>query len=677
MRKLVFVVYIFWNIGCLWINIHAQNDTIIYYLEDDLPDIIISGQRTYTDGLIRLDRKHYLTLPASFDDPARLFQSYPSISTSNDQANSIIYRGLPSMFNTWSINGAEITNPNHLGNAGTRLDIGTLSSGGVNMISGQVLHATRFSLFPTRNFHTGLGANINMEIKSEEEDYTFAQLSLIGLEAGFNHNFKTSNSYVKGNARYSTTGLLADMGVSFDGEEIRFKDFMIGVGNSGKNYETNIVWAHGNSSNRKERLQDREKIESWKDQQRINFEARQDLFVFDSKYVMKNGIQWNLSLSLSYSKNDRESFGINEKTESYFDQEKASLHVTVEKSGLGIQHTRLFIKETLSSILNRFSSFFNYSFHFRNDNRYVNNWYGAFYDKRFDKLRVSLSGQFARPEIEDFIYNTNAKLTYFIPDTDLKIIGNYSRRNQFMGRLSAPYIDLEQDSIVQSNQVIAKQNTYELGFKWDKEHNLSMTLFYHDISDLPYSNENSYFLSEPIFLAPVGSWNYDGQRRSYGIELSSESNFSKDLFLHWNVSLFSSEIKRGKEGNWRSSFYDIGHNTNINISKVYRYSNERSLRLSASLKYSGGFNAPIIDPENSDSFFTTISTYEESNRLSDYIRADFRLVYQKKKSVLSLDIQNVLNRANEAYLFFDPLLNDVETQAHLGLIPVLSYRRYL
>jgi hypothetical protein len=246
-----------------------------------------------------------------------------------------------------------------------------------------------------------------------------------------------------------------------------------------------------------------------------------------------------------------------------------------------------------------------------------------------------------------------------------------------MGRFSAPFIDLEQDSIVQSRQVIAKQNTYELGFKWDKEHNLSMTLFYHDISDLPYSNENSYFMSEPIFLAPVGSWNYDGQRRSYGIELSSESNFSKDLFLHWNVSLFSSEIKRGSDSNWQSSFYDIGHNTNINISRIYRYSNERSLRLSASLKYSGGFNSPIIDTETSTRFLTFTQANTTSDRLSDYMRADFRLVYQKKKSVLSLDIQNVLNRANEAYLFFDPLLNDVETQAHLGLIPVLSYRRYL
>jgi hypothetical protein len=351
MRKLVFVVYLFWNIGCLWINIHAQNDTIIYYLEDDLPNIVISGSRTYADDLIRLDRKHYLTLPASFDDPARLFQSYPSISTSNDQANSIIYRGLPSMFNTWSINGVEITNPNHLGNAGTRLDIGTLSSGGVNMISGQVLRATKFSLFPTRNFHTGLGANINMEIKSEEEDYTFAQLSLIGLEAGFHQTLGTSNWYLKGNARYSTTGLLADMGVSFDGEEIRFKDYLINLGKTGQNYEFNIIWAHGNSGNMKESVEDIEKIKNWKDIQEINFEANQKLFVFDSKYVMKNGIKWNFSLTVSLNENDRESSRtFDHRNEGFLDQEKASLHVTVEKSGLGIQHTRSFVRERFSSL---------------------------------------------------------------------------------------------------------------------------------------------------------------------------------------------------------------------------------------------------------------------------------------------------------------------------------------
>lgn len=682
MRKLVFVIYLFLNIGFSCVKLFGQNDTLIYYLEDNLPNIVISGSRTYADDVIRLDRKHYLTLPASFDDPARLFQSYPSISTSNDQANSIIYRGLPSMFNTWAINGVEITNPNHLGNAGTRLDIGTLSSGGVNMISGQVLRATRFSLFPTRNFHTGLGANINMEIKSEEEDYTFAQLSLIGLEAGFHQTLGTSNWYLKGNARYSTTGLLADMGVSFDGEEIRFKDYLINLGNTGSNYEFNIVWVHGNSSNMKVPL---ENTESFKDLSEISFDANQKLFVFDSKFILKSGVKWNFSFSLTFNENDRLSFTRGFPAElGGFNNEKGNLNLSVEKNGLGLQLSKFFVNERFY-LRSGFRNFGKLVPEYRSINNYTNLWYGPFYDKRIGNLRITVSGQMALAEtfdpnnnpIEKFIYNANARLNYNFENSDLNIMGNFARRNQYIGNYSAPYIDANQDSLVWSNQVIASQLTYELGLRLDKALNLSMTIFYHDISNLTYAPNNWYFVSEPVFIQRTDSWNYDGQRRSYGVELSSESNFSKDMFLHWNVSLFSSEIKRGNEGDWQSSFYDIGHNTNINISKVYRYSNERSLRLSASLKYSGGFNAPIIDPENSDSFFTTISTYEESNRLSDYMRVDFRLVYQKKKSVLSLDIQNVLNRANEAYLFFDPLLNDVETQAHLGLIPVLSYRRYL
>ena len=68
-----------------------------------------------------------------------------------------------------------------------------------------------------------------------------------------------------------------------------------------------------------------------------------------------------------------------------------------------------------------------------------------------------------------------------------------------------------------------------------------------------------------------------------------------------------------------------------------------------------------------------------AERLNDYMRLDLRLNYivgrGQGKQVLSLDIQNVMSRENDAYYYYDPLVGDVVLKKQLGIIPILSYRR--
>jgi len=63
--------------------------------------------------------------------------------------------------------------------------------------------------------------------------------------------------------------------------------------------------------------------------------------------------------------------------------------------------------------------------------------------------------------------------------------------------------------------------------------------------------------------------------------------------------------------------------------------------------------------------------------LNNYHRIDLRISFIKKgkwKNVFSLDIQNVMNRQNDAYYYFDPLKDEIVLQKQLGLIPILSWR---
>ncbi|MFZ5999686.1 MAG: hypothetical protein ACOYW3_04190, partial [Bacteroidota bacterium] len=67
-----------------------------------------------------------------------------------------------------------------------------------------------------------------------------------------------------------------------------------------------------------------------------------------------------------------------------------------------------------------------------------------------------------------------------------------------------------------------------------------------------------------------------------------------------------------------------------------------------------------------------------SVQLPTYWRPDLRVSWRKNKPgytrTLSIDIQNVANRENVAYNYFDTFKQDVQVKRQLGLIPVVIYR---
>ena len=83
-------------------------------------------------------------LAATFDDPSRVMYRQAGISLDNDQNNSIVYRGLPSEYVRWSVDGAEIVNPNHLSNAGRLSDQSSPAAGGVLAIPFDVIKSFSF-----------------------------------------------------------------------------------------------------------------------------------------------------------------------------------------------------------------------------------------------------------------------------------------------------------------------------------------------------------------------------------------------------------------------------------------------------------------------------------------------------------------------------------------------------
>ncbi|NJL75279.1 MAG: TonB-dependent receptor [Saprospiraceae bacterium] len=98
------------------------------------------------------------------------------------------------------------------------------------------------------------------------------------------------------------------------------------------------------------------------------------------------------------------------------------------------------------------------------------------------------------------------------------------------------------------------------------------------------------------------------------------------------------------------------------------------------MTYLGGFRETPIDLLASEAAGTTVFTTSEAFSINqpDYFKVDFRFYYKRNKTkyntTLSLDIQNLTNQQNQAFSYYDALLNTVVTKYQLGLIPILNWR---
>jgi hypothetical protein len=65
-------------------------------------------------------------------------------------------------------------------------------------------------------------------------------------------------------------------------------------------------------------------------------------------------------------------------------------------------------------------------------------------------------------------------------------------------------------------------------------------------------------------------------------------------------------------------------------------------------------------------------------RIDNYHRVDFRISFRKNRQkssfIWALDIQNVTNRKNVAYHYYDTYAGKELVRYQLGIIPVLSFK---
>lgn len=653
-----------------------SSDSIRLPMADQISDVEIYSTLIRDDNSISLSRKQFLTMAGALEDPTRLLIKFPGISTVNDQANSVVYHGMPAQYHRWSLYGARILNPNHLGNAGTISDFPARSSGGVNMFSGQAIGSLEFNGNPSSKSLDAISASSDMRLRNPFQNSVNTNFSLIGMEVGMDKMADDGMSSFLLNYRYSTVGLLTTLGLDFGGEVINYQDI---TGKYSKwlanGDELSTYFSMGYNSNVKESLEENEQPEEFKDLLETDYYSL-NIVTGISYNGTRDEVDFRNTLNISINSTGRTSFNpsSSETTETEYDSDEiliASKHdysrrrdkwklgftfepylhvISFEKYYPSEEFLGLDVQQLDRTALHLIPSV--YSSYSLSDHLSVN-------------ARVGMQSVISSEQLIDAMGQGELKYSHSGFVSSLR----FSRVSQVFQPEILIY-GIEPDFV--------KGNNYEvnIGLK-----GFSVSGFYHAISNLPISTRSFAFSAfenldilplerslEPVMLKGTG------EAEVYGLSFSIVKNVG-GVGIMSNLTLMDSEHLGAQEST--KAPLDYGHIFNFNLTKNWEFSNGKEFGISASFHHRGGARQNLVDLSRSFNWGYTNYSFENQyqTKLEDYHRMDLRILYKpSKRSTISLDIQNVMSRENDAFFFYDALFNESRLQRQLGMIPILGWR---
>ena len=632
-----------------------------------------------------------MRVPANFFDPVRMATSLPGVVATNDQGNSISIKGYSPNAMLWRLNGLDIVNPNHLANAGTLSDRPVANGGGVSILSSQVLDKTSFysGTLPVQYGNVLSGA-MDMALRpgSKTTREHTVQASLIGIDLategpiGKSVESNDANASYLVNYRYSTVGLLSQLGVNLGDETINFQDLTFNLDFSHQKGGNLSVFGFGGlSSNRFDRKEEKD-WETEKDRYNIDFNGK----VFGVGFM-------NTTSPVS---NGELKFGVSASGQF---QERTSMSAQVTVPHIESEYFKS-DRTLISSLLS-----------FRKKQTSIFSWETGVTATSFSQeiaARTVLSNAIVTPpnpsgSVNGILWqpycSTNFTFNFWRVFAGVRYANfTFNKTNSIEPRLSIHRV-LKAGSINFSYGIasqIQQTSVYLLGgntIELNKAHQFSMgystvfqdglrltsQVYYHQLFDIavapfsiPYSVLNQM---EEWTSASLES---NGRARNYGVELSLEKKFVNKIYFLATGSLYNSEFS-GKAGEYYSTRYNGNFTSSLTGGKEWSKTN-KVFGIHTRILYLGGMRQSAIDAGESP--INGFTVYDNQNEFPvpnpDYFRIDLRASWRKNKPgytrTISIDIQNLTAQQNVAYRYFDTFTQKVERKNQLGLIPVIVYR---
>lgn len=685
----------------LKMDFHMEN-----LIESDIVPTIT--ENPYKSGDLTMTQQQYKVMPASFQDPSRIMIRYPGFSTANDGANSILFRGMPPEATRWQLYGADIVNPNHLSNAGTANDLATGNAGGVNALSGSVLDYYHFEANPANISYANVLSGVS-DMKMAPKIKSFVDLNLIGLEAGLNFSSDDNaagylkNTYVA--YRYSFVGILNQLGVDFGNEKIGYQDLSVNVDlYRSYNKSLRLFTTLGSSRNMLSAVSMADSISRYKDLQQIEYKSKLGIgglqFLWSKWNANKHTFRSTLVSSFRTDTRNERTNALSVPDLNFLlirnnnrDERMISSHTVYDFAPDMEEDLGLFF--TFGLRMNLFQ------------NSFLRNQEGAliqgFMFYPYYQMEGTIKDKWRWKLGLSAFYENISKQWTAEPSLNIQYAVNNAWRLTLDYRLSSMQNLTELERLNRSEHEFRIQSgNYQFGIEYtSKQRQIRTSFFYHDISDISnyslvnniasghFSAFNGSNLGYDLFIAyPDMQFSGLANARSFGADVHYEDkiNIKKNALQYMvNGSLFESSYSLPEAPDqYYSAKYNFRVSANASVAYLIKLPGEarnRNLIVSLAGHHRGALREqtftenPLVEPFN---IYDFRSPYV--NGLRSYQRLDFRIVYTKKKSESrfahrwSLDIQNLLNRENDGFRYYDPLLKQIVMQPQLGLVPVLSYR---
>ncbi|ADR20711.1 prevent-host-death protein [Marivirga tractuosa] len=626
--------------------------------------------------------------PGSFNDPARVAQSYAGVVSSDDEGNEISVRGNTPSGILWRLEGIEIMSPNHFPNGPGA------AGGGVSMISNAVLNQSDFyaGAFSADIGNATSGVFDLYFRKGNSDDYEHSiQVGILGLQFSTEGPIlKSSKASYLVNYRYSTVTLLHNAGFKIGGEnsiapefqDLNFKLYfptknkgnvsvfgIIGASEAGdKAVSDTTLW-----EDRSDYLQEKERyitrIVGLKHEKSVNsnfyiansivvnqsnsnfledtVNTQLESFSVENLDVDKTELRHKIALNLKLNSKNRLTIG------NIYSFNQSDINHTKYDDGVGDLNT-LMSAQSKNQFLQSYVQI-------------RHNWSS----KLIQNAGVHLSNNFLQNEILieprlSFRYSLNARQYINLG------IGLHSS-------LLDPYYQKQVNkSALQLSKALHIIGAYQYFFMegWS----LNAELYYQYLYDLAVDTSqpgiallNNNLGYQPLNLAS------DGKGKNYGVDLDLNRNFTDGFYLKLTGSLFQSTY-RGIDDQWRNTRFNANFINTFTFGKEFMLSNSKTIGTSFRWVYRGGFREIPIDLEASKIAGETVYNYQlaYASKTPDYFRMDASLYYQKNFSqstmTISLDIQNLTNRLNFYREVYNREKQIIEEQTYLGLLPNINLK---
>lgn len=637
---------------------------------------------------------------ASFADPARMAQNFMGVSNGGDMFNGIIVRGNSPKNVLWRLEGIEIPNPNHFSGLGT-------TGGAISMLNANVLGTSDFytGAFPAE-MGNALSGVFDMKFRNgntEKREHTF-QLSTLGTELASEGPFKKGgkSSYLL-NYRYSTLALLDNI-VSFGGVLPKYQDASIKLNFPTAKAGTFSLWGLGGyNSAYKDPVKDSSK---WTDDD-PNFVLKADNMMgvagISHTYFTGKNSYLKTVVSASYEKEKELVDTLNPA------QDYRTVHVANESFVNNayrvsvLYNTKLNNKNTV-----RFGAIaqqLGYKLSNNYFDEYTNEW-KSFLNSEGDAQYYQGYAQWKHRMTENLTFVSGLHGSYFALNgsysIEPRVAATYtSGKNSFSlatGLHSKPehlstYMfqsKKQGQADTYPNKDLGLLKAYHAVVGYERQLPLNMRfkteVYYQYLYNIPVEKDSTGGFSIINALDIYSLFNTsqlvsDGTGQNYGIDFSIERPFLNNYYILATASLYKSTYTDYVGDEYNTTF-NRGYQVNVVGGKEFLIgkSGRKILGLNGKVLYSGGMRESPIDLNSSVQSGETVLVPKQyfTRQVPAYFRTDLGVYYKiNNKRVthsIQLEVQNVTNRQNFYYSYFDREAATVKTVNQLGILPNLSYR---